>query len=233
MALVVLTDAAVAQNSRTLTWTIPTLAVGDVVVVTGIQWDTADTLNLPTGTGLSFTQRVNIAATGKQRHYIWTAVATSGGTNVVVTATASATASIHTGALYLCPTADGYSLAATPNVASGTANTSTPQLALAGTSGNLGIWTLGDWDASTTAPTYLNSATQDYYVAQASFSTQLSAHNDLTGASTTLGVSAPTMAWTIAAIEVIKSAPPPTVVTPLKLESGLGFLLSESRIPIG
>ena len=212
MAVTVLTDASTAIDSRTLSWTIPTLATGDVVVVAAVTWDTASTLNPPSGTGLSFTERVNVSGSGKTRVYIWTAVASSGGSSVAVTSSVLAGgACVHTGACYQLPTGDGYSLAGSPNTLAATASgSSAPQGALTGTSGNLAVVAIGDWlatDGSSRA--WLVSATEAYYTYSATNSTQYGARCTLTGASTTVGLSAPTTsAWTIGALEVLKSQEP-------------------------
>lgn len=209
MALTVLTDATIGQDQRTLSWTIPSLAIGDVVVVSAITWDQANTLNPPSGTGLSFTQRVAANAASKTRVYIWTAVASSGGSSVAVTCSVlAASNSIHNGALYHCPTADGYSLAASPNVASGTSvSTGAASIALTGVAGSLGIVAAGDWNGTSGASrAWLVSATEDLYQFSNTDTTHYAAHCTLTGASTTVGLSAPTtMVWTIGAIEVLKS----------------------------
>lgn len=210
MALSVLSDASAAIDSRTLTWTILTLAIGDVVVVTVVTWDQPNTMNVPSGTGLSFTQRVAANAASKVRVYQWTAVASSGGSNVVVTSSVLAGGnSIHNGTLTLCPTADGYSLAGSPNVLSNAAAGTTPSGALAGVSGSLGIVALGDWNAVDGASrAWLVSAAEDLYQFSGGNSTQYIAHCTLTGASTTVGLSAPTAGtnYSIGAIEVLKSA---------------------------
>lgn len=217
MALTVLTDGSTVNNTRTLTWTIPGLAIGDVAVVVGSTWDAGDALlNTPTGTGLTFTQRVFRATTSKVYQSIWTAVASSGGSNVVVTSSqTTATATMHTGVLYHCPTADGYSLAGTPNTASAVvAASSPPQVALTGTSGNLGIGAIGDWAGNLlTGRAYVNTTTEDLAAIQDS--TQVYFHQTLTGASTTVGLSTPdASAWDILAIEVIKGAGAPAVPPP-------------------
>jgi hypothetical protein len=226
MGLTVLTDASTAQDSRTLTWTIPSLAIGDVVVVKATTWDSANTQNPPAATGLSFTQQVNVSAATRTRVYIWTAVASSGGSNVVVTSSVLAGgASFHTGALTQCPTADGYSLAGSPNVASTTGASGAPSVALAGASGNLGIVAIGDWDGlSGSGRAWLASATEDMYAFDSGINTHYVGHATLTGASTTLGLSAPTMTrWTIGAIEVLKSAGPAATRVPL---------IRRNRVPI-
>jgi hypothetical protein len=168
-------------------------------------WDPSSTLNVPSGPGLSFTQRAASGIATRTQNYIWTAVASSGGTSVVVTATHSAAASIHGGVLYVCPTADGYSLAATPNTL---VTTSAGSGALAGTAGSLGIFAVGDAGAvngSTRA--YLPvSSTDDLYTFSASDVTEYWAHCTLTGASTTVGLSSPSSTFfTTIGIEVLFS----------------------------
>ena len=177
MAVTVLTDASNAIDSRTLSWTIPTLATGDVVVVAAVTWDTASTLNPPSGTGLSFTERVNVAAATRTRVYIWTAVASSGGSSVAVTASVLAGgACIHTGACYQLPTGDGYSLAGSPNTLATTGSAGAPQGSLTGTSGNLALVAVGDWNAVDGASrAWLVSATEAYYTFSSTNSTQYGA----------------------------------------------------------
>lgn len=213
MAITVLTDGSVAVNTRTLSWTIPTLNTGDVVAVLAETWDQANTLNTPSGTGLSFpaTPNVEISASGRIHGYAWVDEASAGGTNVVVTCSVNAGgACIHTGVLLVLPAADGYSLAATPNTAidatvgAGTA----PSVSLSGASGNVGLILIGNWNGADLASrAWLASATEDLYARSAGDSSQLFGHADLTGASTTLGLSAPTgNGYSIGAIEILKSA---------------------------
>ncbi|MBA2952095.1 hypothetical protein GON03_18950 [Nocardioides sp. MAH-18] len=220
MALTVVSgNVAITQDQRTLSWTIPTLAVGDVVVVAAVTWDQANTLNPPSGTGLTFTQRLAANAASHTRVYIWTAVASSAGSSVVVTCSVlAASNSIHNGTLYVCPTADGYSLAATPNTATSTTGSSA---SLSGASGNLGIVAVGDWSGGSGASrAWLASAVEDMYQFSSTDSTQYGAHCDLTGATTSVGLSTPTGAsFTTGAIEILKSggggpALPPILVQP-------------------
>lgn len=210
MALSVLTDVSGTSNTRTLSWTIPTLAVGDVVVVTAVTWDQPNTQNIPSGSGLTFTQRVGANASTRCYVYIWTAVAASAGTSIVVTSSQLAGGtSVHNGALYLCPTADGYSLAATPNTVSNATITggSAPQSTLTGVLGSLGVYALGDWNATDGATrAYVPvSSTEDFYQFTTTLSSQYGAHCTLTGASTTVGMSAPLTGslYTLGAIEVL------------------------------
>jgi hypothetical protein len=215
MALTVLTDVTTASNSRTLSWTIPTLATGDVVVISAVTWDQGNTQNVPTGTGLSFTQRVGANLAARDFGYIWTAVASSGGSSVVVSSSVLAGgASVHNGCLYLCPTADGYSLAGSPNVLSSTLPTnSAPNGNLAGTSGSLAIVAAGDYNGTSTSRTWVAATpTEDAFAgAGAGINTQYFGHGTLTGATTQVGLSAPTTGVdaTVAAIEVLFSGAPP------------------------
>jgi hypothetical protein len=209
MALTVIPgNVAITQDQRTLSWTLPTVAVGDVVAVAAMTWDQGNTLNAPTGTGLSFTLRAEVNFPNRTHLYIWTAVATSGGSSVVVTCSVlAATNSVHNGTAYVCPTADGYSLAATPNTATNT-NGTNPTTSLAGASGNLGIIIAGDWNAvngSTRA--WQGTVTEDMYQFSSGNSTQYGAHMTLTGATTTVGLSSPStgVSPAIAAMEVLKS----------------------------
>jgi hypothetical protein len=214
MALSVLTDVTTASDSRTLSWTIPTLATGDVVVVSAVTWDQPNTLNVPSGTGLSFTQRAAPNASLRDRAYIWTATASSGGSSVVVTSSVLAGGSaVHNGCLYLCPTADGYSLGGTPNVVSLTLLTNQPgQGSLTGTSGSLAIVAAGEWNGVTSSRTWLAATpTEDAFAyAGSGVNTQYFGHGTLTGASTTVGLSAPTTScdFTVAAVEVLSSGAP-------------------------
>lgn len=208
MAVTVLTDLSSANDSRTLSWTIPALAVGDVIVICAQTWDTADTLGTPSGTGLSFTLQAEVA-TGSHTHvYIWTAVASSGGTSVVVTAT-TGTSSIHTGVLYQCPTVDGYALAGTPNTTtanSGGSGGLAPSASITTTSGNLVLAVDGDWDGAATAPTYTGTGTEDGKMQSSGNSSHYYFHDTAAGASTTVGMSAPLQRYAIAAVEVLKGA---------------------------
>lgn len=86
-----LTGAAASEVTGSVSWN-----SGDLVVVTGITDDQADTLGVPTtsGSGLSFTQKVTTAGTNGAdcKAYVWSAIAsaTSSGT---ISSTASG--SIH------------------------------------------------------------------------------------------------------------------------------------------
>lgn len=214
--VVVLTDASVAQDSRTLSWTIPSLAVGDVVVVLAITWDNGYTLNVPSGTGLAFTQRVNGSGAGHTTSYIWSAVASSADSNVVVTSSVLAGgSSVHNGVLIVFPAAEGYSLAGTPNTKSTLfAGGATATDTLAGTAGNVGVVCLGDWTGSSGASrAWADTPIEDLYLSSGGNSTHYFARYTLTGASTTVGLTAPSAGstFTLAAIEVQYSAPaPPT-----------------------
>lgn len=216
MAVTVLTDGSVVEDARTLTWTIPSLASGDVVVVVAETWDGSVTLAVPSGTGLTFTQRANITGGGKPNGYIWTAVASSGGSSVVVTTAPTGGTSVHTGVLYQFPTADGYSLGGTPNTVTAVGDSATlPQASLTGASGNIGVTTTGDWNGNTGAVTWLNSGTADLSAQTTGTGSQYYGRITLTGSTTTVGLSAPTSAggWNLAAIEVIVSAPPASADT--------------------
>lgn len=208
MAVSVFTDLASAQNSRTLSWTITSLALNDVVVVCAHTWDQPDTLGTPSGTGLSFTLRAEVNSAGSHTHaYIWTAVASSGGSSVVVTATAGSS-SIHTGVLYQCPTADGYSLAATPNTFSGVSAGagSAPTGSVTSTAGSLILANDGDWDGAATAPTYTGGGAEDGRMQSSGNSSHYYFHYTAAGSSTTIGMSAPLQRWSLAGMEVLKSA---------------------------
>jgi hypothetical protein len=208
VALTVVQDAAPAStaNTRTLSWT-GTVAVGDVVVVTAETEDTAVTLGVPAGTGLTFTQRAAPTAATRTRPYIWTAVAASAG-SVTVTSTVSASA-IHNGVMYICPTADGYSLAGTPNVVSIASGGTTGSGSLTGTAGSLYLVCVADWNGvNGSARAWASSGVEDLYQFSATNSTQYNAHGTCTGTSTTVGLTAPTTGcqFSIAAIEILKSA---------------------------
>lgn len=210
MAVTVLTDGAVTEDTRTLTWTIPTLATGDWVVVTAGTWDSGVTLNAPSGTGLTFTERANVSASARPRCYLWTAQASSGGSSVAVTCSVAAGgASHHSGVLYRFPTADGYSIAGTPNVASKTDNSGTPlSIALTGTSGSIGVFNGADWTGVTTSPTWLGDGASDLNSLTSGSGSQYYGRQTLTGSSTTVGMSAPNTSGgqAVAAIEVLLSA---------------------------
>lgn len=210
MAVTVLTDGAVTEDTRTLTWTIPTLATGDWVVVTAGTWDSGVTLNAPSGTGLTFTQQVNVTAAARPNAYIWSAQASSGGSSVVVTCSVAAGGnSHHSGVLYRFPTADGYSIAGTPNVATKTDNSGTPlSIALSGTSGSIGVFNGADWTGVTTSPTWLGDGASDLNSLTSGSGSQYFGRQTLTGSSTTVGMSAPNTSGgqAVAAIEVLLSA---------------------------
>lgn len=231
MAITVLTDGAVTQDTRTLSWTIPNLSVGDVVSVAAITWDAGVTLNNPAGTGLSFgTPKVNAGSGSRTKVYEWAATASAGGTNVVVTCSVAAGGnSIHTGVCIVLPAADGYSLAATPNTASATpTGGSVGQVDLTGTANNIGIIAIGDWNGvNGSSRAWLMSATEDLYAFSSGNSTQYFAHCTLTGSTNTVGLSAPTTStsFTVGAMEILKSAGGGGLTDALMMESTGAILL--------
>jgi hypothetical protein len=209
VAITVLTDGSITSDSRVLSFTIPTLAVGDVAVLSATTWDAGVTLPNPSGTGLAFgASLVNPGTGSHDKMYIWAMKATSGGSSVVVTVGAPSGASMHTGVLLVFPAADGYDLAGTPNVL-GPAS-SAQSGSLTGTSGNYYVVSVGDWNGSSGASrAWLASATEDLYAFSSGTNTQYFAHGVLTGASTTVGLSAPSIPAgdaSIGAIEVLKTA---------------------------
>jgi hypothetical protein len=208
VAVTVLTDLSTAENARTLTWTIPSLAENDVVVVMEQTWDSSVTMNNPSGTGLAFgSPLVNVSAAARPRTYIWAMKATAGGTSVVVTSSVAAGGnSHHGGVLYVFPAADGYDLDASPNVASKTAVSGTPlSIALTGTADNIGVFAGADWTGTTTSATWLGDGASDGQSLTSGSGSQYYGRQTLTGSSTTLGHSAPNTAGgqAVAAIEVI------------------------------
>lgn len=226
MALTVLTDASATSDSRTLTWTIPTLASGDVVVVGVVTWDGANTQNAPSGTGLTFTQQLAVGTGFGCRVYLWTAVAASGGSSVAVTCSILAGgASMHNGTLWHCPTADGYSLAGSPNTLTVGATVNgqagpTVTGNITGTSGSLACMVAGDCHGSDwSGRAWSASGTEDMYVRSATDSTQAAGHATLTGASTTIGLTGlPTGALSetrLIAVEVLKSGGGPPALPPI------------------
>ena len=210
MAITVLTDGSVAVNTRTLSWTIPSLTSGDIVVVGGQTWDPGDAqLNNPSGTGLAFgSPRVVRTTAAKVYQAMWAMAATASGTNVVVTCSqTTATANMHTGVLWVLPAADGYSLAGTPNTASilTSGANQVPQGTLTGAAGNVGLGMIGDWNGNTlSGRTYAGSATED--MASINDSTQVYFHQTLTVTSNTIGLTSPSIAtasWDVMGIEVL------------------------------
>lgn len=210
MAITVVADATTTSDTRTLSWTIPTLASGDIVVVAAETWDNGITLANPSGTGLAFGAPkavTNVASTCNA--YVWAMAATAGGSSVVVTTAPTGGTSIHNGWLYVCPTADGYSLAGSPHVLNSAPLAATLQGTLAGASGNLGIVVVADWNGTDGASRAWDlSATEDGYQFSSGNNTSYAGHCTLTGASQSVGLSAPTTGVTgsIAAIEILKSA---------------------------
>lgn len=212
MAIEVYTDVTTGIDSRTLSCTIPTLVTNDVCVFVGITWDQTVTLANPSGTGLAFGSPIALAqASNKSNVYIWGMKATSGGSSVAVTTAPTGGNSMHNGWLYRFPTADGYDLAGSPNFLQQDGS-SNPNGSLSGANGNPFVVAVGDWSGTDGASrVWYQSATEDAYVFSSTNNTHYGAHGTLTGASTTVGLSTwPSGGngfWTIAALEILYSAP--------------------------
>ena len=77
-----------SEATASLSW-----SAGDLIVVLGATANTANTLSLPTATGLTFTQQALATAAVNTRVYLWTATAASSGSSVISsTITGSSTA---------------------------------------------------------------------------------------------------------------------------------------------
>lgn len=235
MSIEVYTDLSVANDSRAPSCTIPTLVTNDVVAVVGFTWDSPVTLANPSGTGLNFGS-INGGApwvlnpgTGSRSFLaIWAMQATAGGSSIAVSTTVSGS-SMHGILVYRLPAADGYSLAATPNKL---APTSVAQSgSLTGATNNIGIVAVADWNGGTGSRTWIGSNTEDAYTASSGNNTWYNSHYTLTGASTSVGLSAPASMSqaNIGALEILWTNPGPVQYNGLitednkaiQLESGL------------
>jgi hypothetical protein len=119
VAISVVVDVTNVSDTRDLSWALGTLAVGDIIVVTMVTDDVGNMLmNAPTATGVTFTQRISDVTGSHCFGSVHTGVVTSGGAiTVAATPSQNTTARHHGGVCTVFPTADGYTLAATPNTA--------------------------------------------------------------------------------------------------------------------
>lgn len=132
----------------------------------------------------------------------------------------------------MCPTADGYSLPGTVNIAdsgdagSGITGTS-PSINMVGTSGNTFLLAAADVNGTNwTTRSWSLSATEEYYAFSNGNSTQAVADGALTGGTDALGLTGlPAGAQTrLMAIEIAQGAPPPTTFTGLIGDDGKAIL---------
>lgn len=208
MAISVVTDISAAFDARNLSWSLGTLAVGDVIVCSMFTEDATFTQSAPTATGVTFTQRVADTTASHTADYVFTGVVTSAGAKTVTsTATGVGSVHMHGGVCVVLPTADGYSLAATPNTVD-TRGSGGPSGSITGTSaGNLIVGLSGDWAAVDGASrTYRGTTTEDGYMFASGRATAYFWHQTAAAGANTIGLSAPVgQTYTIVGVEVLKS----------------------------
>lgn len=205
MAITVVTDLNNVQDSRDLSWNCGTLATGDIIVVTMATEDVADTMNAPTATGVTFTSRVADVTASHCATYVYTGVVTSGGAKTV-SAVRTVSSFFHGGVCTMFPTADGYSLAGSPNLTD-TRGSGAPSASITGTSaGNILVAVNADWAAVDGASrTYRGTVTEDGYARPtAVIATHYYWHQTAASGTNTIGLTAPTgQTYTTGGVEVL------------------------------
>jgi hypothetical protein len=173
-------------------------------------------MNAPTATGVTFTQRQVDSTASSCWAGLYTGVVNTGGAITVTSTPTTANSRMHGGVAVVCPAADGYSLAATPNsVDSHNAGPATPSATINDATGSLLVACNGDWNAVDGASrAYLGTVAEDSYVRNATAATFYFWHQTAVGpTSDTIGLSTPGgQRYTVLAVEVL--APAAAAVTP-------------------
>jgi hypothetical protein len=192
-----------AQDSSNLVTSTFTASPGEVIVVVGITENSTDSLNTPTGGGLTYTAQVSNTVASHCACFVWTAVATGATSAMAVTVGTGAT----TWHSMVVTRWSNARLASSPAVLN-TTGTGSPNVTLTtAASASVIAWGLGDWSATAGARTYRSSAIEvgnhdksaaGSYVADYAY--------QLCGApgSQTVGITAPTPGgnWTTVGVEV-------------------------------
>lgn len=119
---------------------------GDIIVVVGVTEDNTRTLTAPTNANLTFTQQVASATANECKVYIWTATAGSSQTSQTIASTISASGS-HGGLAVWVITGSP------TGIANATLASNETAASITAASGDVVIFLLGDWNATTPTKT--------------------------------------------------------------------------------
>lgn len=204
-------DSGAPENTDALITPAFTPVNGEVLVVKMATWDTASTMNAPTGGSQTYTERVRYNP-GSVRCWvgIYTAVISGSPSNMTVTAGHTGPASMHSMVVERWSSA---ALAATPVTQTANANTDTPSASLTTSASNSVISAVcGDWNGNSPATRiYLGTSTEEF-VYDGPDEPGWTCHyywrqSVASAGATTFGMSAPTgQVWTLAGIEILHSA---------------------------
>jgi hypothetical protein len=199
------------RNTNTLTTAAFTPANGEVIIIKMLTEDIASTMAAPTGGSQTYTARVTFTPASTHGWVaIYTAVISGSPGSMTISATHSATASMHS---LLLERWTGATLAATPVTNTASGNSSVPSGTVTTSAANsvLSIANV-DWNAQNPATrAYTNSANvtdEGLYDVSASGDTVQYYWRQAvpTAGSTSYGLTAPgTQNWAMAAIEILSS----------------------------
>ena len=206
MSISVVTDCTINVDGRTLSWALGTLQAGDILVITMITDNSASmTMGAPTDTNCTFTPVVVDTTSAYCYMGVYTGVVNSTA-SITPTSVPSGGSRTHNGVCYVFPAADGYSLAGSPNsvdyIGSGAPSTS-----ISDSSGSVLVVCNGDWNPVDGASrAYIGTVTEDNYSYKSGYGCYYFWHQDASGGSDTIGLTAPTgQKYSMGAVEVLFS----------------------------
>jgi hypothetical protein len=198
-------------------------AVPGTLCVLGGSEDSTTTLSTPTGGGLTYTLRQSVVVSGKATAYGWTAPVASSQTYTLQGSRGGST--LWWGILAMMFSgSDGVGASSSTN-----AGTGGPSLTFTTTGNNSAIcMVVTDWNASSTAPTYRTPSGSTAFTQLlilnpgTNYSAFVGYYSDVGAAgSKTIGISSPSMNFSIAGIEILGSAGAPPTSRPIFLRERL------------
>ncbi len=186
-------------NTTTLVTPSFTPRPGELLVIKALNGDRAQSYGSPTGGGLTWTNRVDQNVSSHCRADIWTA--TVGASPAPMTVSVPVSGSQQNHAMLVERWANA-KLAGSPAVIN-TTGTGAPSASITTAANNsIVTWVNGDWYVNNATRTYRGSPTEEQYWAPGDATGYFAYQTQASAGAVTVGLTAPSQTWTMAAIEI-------------------------------
>jgi hypothetical protein len=188
-----------AWNYNTLVTQSFTPTAGELIVVKALNSERSQTFGTPSGGGLSFTNRVDQNVTSHCRADIWTATVGASPTAMTISLTVAASQQNHA---FVVERWSGAKLAGSPAVINATGSGAPSAVETTVANNSVISWVNGDFDQGTGARTYRGTPTEEQYWTAGDCTGYFAWQTQATAGAVTVGLTAPSQTWTMAAIEI-------------------------------
>jgi hypothetical protein len=188
-----------AWNYNTLVTPSFTPTAGELIVVKALNSERSQTFGTPTGGGLTFTNRVDQNVTSHCRADIWTATVGGSPTAMTISLTVAASQQNHA---FVVERWSGAKLAGSPAVINATGSGAPSAVETTIANNSVISWVNGDFDQGTGARTYRGTPTEEQYWTAGDCTGYFAWQTQATAGAVTVGLTAPSQTWTMAAIEI-------------------------------